>query len=189
MGVILNPLDWMAGSQATDMMMTFQGTYPQQELPLCESLIPFSLPPKLSGGEDLIAQNISTAREYFNSQFAANPETALPALMGFLTAKFRPGGEWDYKYQTEYDAGTAENIAARDFGNFYFGAVMQALGFNYYFTQNAGGAAQIVIWATGGTPGTCIPGLTYPYGDQVEDAIVIRSGFEYEEARRSGTCR
>ena len=58
--------------------------------------------------------------------------------------------------------------------------------FSYTFTQNAAGVAQIAICITGGSCATGIPGLQYPFGDQVSDAAEIKKGFDYEAAKRAG---
>jgi len=63
---------------------------------------------------------------------------------------------------------------------------MQSLGFSYTFSQNAAGVAQITICAFGGSCGTGIPGLQYPYGDQKGDAIDVKKGFDYAAAKAAG---
>ena len=126
-----------------------------------------------------IQENVNTAKAYLQNALNADPETALMQTFGFLTSKFAPGGDWDYKkdYSRKLD-----KTDARIFGNFDFGAVMQSLGFSLYFTQNAAGLAQIGICLSGGSCGTGIPGVLWPYGDQANDARDVESGYKYEAA-------
>lgn len=108
----------------------------------------------------------------------------MSALFGFLTGQFAPGGAWDYK--KNYPKGTGDQENARAFGNFDFGAVLESFGFSYFFTQNAAGIAQIGICLSGGACGTGIPGVQYPYGDQISDAADVKKGFNYEAAKQAG---
>jgi hypothetical protein len=141
-----------------------------------------ALPSNIS--KDQVQKNITTAQDLYNGLLATDPEDALPALFGFFVGKFAPGGDWDYK--KNYPSGTQDQSSARIFGNFDFGAVLQSFDFSYTFTQSAAGVAQIAICVTGGACGTGIPGLAYPFGDQVTDAVDIKKGFDYEAAERTG---
>ena len=132
---------------------------------------------------DQVQQNITDAKDYFGKRFDDDPETAVLSLLGYLTAKFQEGGDWDYK--KNYRPFTADRTNAQNFGNFDFGAVLESLDFSYYFTQNAAGVAQIAICAKGGACGSGIPGVMFPYGDQLSDAIYVRKGFDYETAKRA----
>jgi RHS repeat-associated protein len=141
--------------------------------------------PALPSGipNDQIEKNVKEAHDFYNG-LLANPQTAegaFPALLGFFVGKFSPGGDWDYK--KNYQPGTSERARAQDFGNFNFGAVLESFGFSYYFTQNAAGAAQVAICVAGGACGSGIPGLLYPFGDQVADAVIIKWGFDYQKAK------
>jgi hypothetical protein len=64
--------------------------------------------------------------------------------------------------------------------------VLQSFDFDYKFTQSAAGTAQIAICILGGSCGTGIPFLKYPFGDQTVDAMDIKKGFDYEAKERSG---
>jgi Bacterial toxin 44 len=99
---------------------------------------------------------------------------------------FRPGGAWDYKHF--YTPGTADYQQAQDFGNFDFGAVLRGLGFNVYTTLNAAGVAQIYICASGRACGVGIPGLVYPFGDQLTDTVNVLRGFDYEGVINTSYC-
>jgi RHS repeat-associated protein len=131
-----------------------------------------------------VALNVQAAKTFYTDLTSYDPEgSAFFSLMGYLTAQFAPGGAWDYKSQ--YTPGTANYKNAMVFGNFDFGAILQSLGFSYYMTQNAAGVAQIVICNFGGACGTGIPGLQYPFGDQLNDAVDVRKGFNYEAAKQA----
>jgi hypothetical protein len=51
---------------------------------------------------------------------------------------------------------------------------------------NAAGVAQIGICIFGGACGTGVPGVLYPYGDQITDAIDVQKGYNYEAAVQAG---
>jgi hypothetical protein len=144
--------------------------------------------PKLPTGisSNQIQKNIDDAHDFYNQVFAASPETAINALMGYFISKFYSGGEWDYK--SYYKPGTQDYRYALAFGNYNFGAVLQSFGFSYSFTQSAAGMAQIAICAGGGDCGTGMPFVIYPYGDQANDAATIRKGYDDQKARSKG-CR
>ena len=136
---------------------------------------------------DQIRANIAQAHDIYDGVMTSNPEGALPALFGFFIAQFAPGGAWDYKDLPQYRDGPEHDLA-RDFGNFNFGAILRSFGFSYYFTQNAAGAAQVGICAktllTGNGSGSCgvgVPGLVFPYQDQISDAVLIQNGYSYEK--------
>jgi RHS repeat-associated protein len=136
-----------------------------------------------SNAAQTVQQNITTAHNFYNAAMQADPNSAMSALFGFFTAQFEPGGAWDYKKQA---SGKQNKQAARVFGNFDFGAVLESFGFSYFFTQNAAGIAQIGICLAGGACGTGIPGVVYPYGDQINDAVDVQKGFNYETAVQAG---
>lgn len=75
---------------------------------------------------------------------------------------------------------------ARVFGNFDFGAVLESFGFGYHFMQSAAGTAQIGICLSGKACGTGIPFLKYPFGDQIEDAVDVKRGFEDQRKVNAG---
>jgi hypothetical protein len=85
--------------------------------------------------------------------------------------------DWDYK--ANYKPG-ADQDKAKDFVNFNFGAVLESLGFSYFFTQNAAGVAQIGICKKGGYCGVGIPGVVFPFGDSIDDAVNVKRGFDYQ---------
>jgi RHS repeat-associated protein len=138
------------------------------------------------GGLDAIQiqKNVDAAQRAFNGAVAMpDPEgtgAGVYAFLGYLTAQFEPGGEWDYK--NRYGSG------ARNFGNFDFGAVLASLGASYYETQNAAGITQIAICALGKACGRGVPALVFPYGDQIEDAAQIKAGWNYQNKVLAG-CR
>ncbi len=66
-----------------------------------------------------------------------------------------------------------------------FGAVLEALGFSYYETAAAAGTAQMIICASGRACGQGTPWTYWPFGDQVNDADVMR-GYDYEAKKQSG---
>lgn len=108
-------------------------------------------------------------------------------LAGFLTAKFWPRGDWDYK--SKYQPGTQDYANATVFGNFAFGAVMQSLGASLFVTQNSAGTAQILIHLAGGAGGQGIPFLSYPFGDQPADARDVQRGWDYERVVNTVYCK
>ena len=59
--------------------------------------------------------------------------------------------------------------------------MLESLGFSYFFTQNAAGVAQIGICLFGGARGTGVPGVVYPFGDEIDDAIFVQIGWNYEK--------
>ncbi len=142
---------------------------------ICPSL------PELPVGitSDQLQSNINEAHQFFDLQVSAakyNPDAdPLLALFGFLTNRFL--GAWDYKKQ--YDS-ASDVEKAKDFANFNFGAVLESLGFNYFFTQNAAGVAQIGICKTGGYCGEGTPGVVFPFGDSIDDAVNVKRGFNYQ---------
>jgi RHS repeat-associated protein len=157
----------------------------QARAPIGSTYIPCPPLPKFPTGltEGVIQRNIAEAHAFYNAQLAANPENAILALFSFFTAKFLPEHEWDYKHLREYQN---DKVAARRFGNINFGAVMASFGFTYNFAQSAAGIAQIAICAFKGSCGEGMPFLSYPFGDQVEDAADIKLGYDYESAKENG---
>jgi RHS repeat-associated protein len=84
----------------------------------------------------------------------------------------RTGGIQDYKTQGEqYER----------YGNYSYGVTGRALGFSPYFLLNAAGIQQLV---GGNVPGSGIPFLIPPYGDQASDQDAIRQGFKFYEKTR-----
>ncbi len=110
-------------------------------------------------------------------------------FLAYLFQQFYTGGPWDYKSQFPSSTDPYDHNLAMTFGNFNFGAVLAGLGFNYYFTQNTAGAAQILICLSGGACGSDVPGIVFPYGDQPGDAVEIKKGFAYETQVSSMGCR
>jgi RHS repeat-associated protein len=152
-------------------------------LPKCNSLptLPSNIP------TDQIQQNIDTTQGFYGAmQASMPPDAAFPALLGFLAGKFAPGGDWDYKSKYNSQTQSQDYKNATVLGNFDFGAVLQSFDFDYKFTQSAAGTAQIAICILGGSCGTGIPFLKYPFGDQTVDAMDIKKGFDYEAKERSG---
>jgi RHS repeat-associated protein len=150
-------------------------------LPKCGTLP--NAPQGLNGST--IQNNINQAQQVLSSDLTMpDPEgggaSGVLAFLGYLTAQFAPGGAWDYKSQTQYGS------SAQNFGNFNFGAVMASLGASYYQTQNAAGVAQIGICLFGGACGTGVPGVVFPFGDQVSDAAQIKQGWNYESNVMAG---
>jgi RHS repeat-associated protein len=177
-GMVPNPIRAVQPVETIQAFNDFHGI-----LPRCDAL------PKLPSNiaSDQIQQNVDTANLFFDLQLQLSnggAEGALPALLGFLTGKFVPGGGWDYKSQ--YQPGTADYNLAKTFGNFNFGAVLESLGFTYYATQNAAGVAQIGICVLGGACGTGAPAIVFPYGDQIPDAAEIKGGYDYQAKKDSG---
>jgi len=113
-----------------------------------------------------------------------HPASAISALMFYLAQNFNRQGNWDYK--SKYQPGTPERNQAMAFGNFDFGAVLAGLGFSLNFTQSAAGLAQIYFCYKGGSCGTGIPFIQYPYGDQAVDQKQIVAGYSYEQAVLAG---
>ncbi len=116
-------------------------------------------------GQSKVQTDVAQANQFYESQLGNGPDAALYALFGFLIGKFAPGGDWDFK--TGYAPGTPDRVAAQAFGNFNFGAVIESLGFDYYFTQNAAGVAQIGIClarglAQGSVVAAGFPGIIFP---------------------------
>lgn len=105
-------------------------------------------------GRETIKEMIDAVNKFIADQLSnQDPEIAAnwpAALVGFLTASFMEGGQWDYK--NGFEEGTAHD-AAKEFGNFAFGAVMQSIGMSYYLAQNAAGVAQVAISIRGGDKG------------------------------------
>jgi RHS repeat-associated protein len=141
-----------------------------------------------ANGAAQIQQNITSASNVFYSAVASDSEggggAALPVLLGYLTGQFSPKGGWDYKNKEK--RGTPGYSQAMEFGNFDFGAVLAGLGFSLTFTQSAAGIAQIVICISGGSCGTGVPFVQYPYGDQAGDQRQIMAGYNYEQAVLAG---
>jgi RHS repeat-associated protein len=136
-------------------------------------------------GDDQIQKMIDEAESIsLNAAQAGGDPVA--ALAGFLTAEFGPGGNWDYK--KNFQTGTVAHDQARVFGNFAFGAVMEALGLTYNEAQNAAGIAQVSIELRGGAGGQGMPILQYPFGDSSSDAIEIQRGYTYEQLNAGGSC-
>jgi RHS repeat-associated protein len=136
---------------------------------------------------DQVRANIAYAHNVYDGLMQTNPLGAFAGLLGFFTGQFLPGSDWDYK--SRYAPGTPEQELAKDFGNFNFGAVLESFGFSYYATQNAAGVAQIYICARGQACGTGTPGFQFPYGDQIEDAALIKIGYSYQKLVDLFGCR
>jgi len=160
---------------------------PRGPLPLDPPTLRCLPDPKLPSGisNTELQKNISEAQSFLSQELVDHVDNPIGGLFGFLTAKFQPGGDWDYK--KNYAKGTADYQTAQDFGNFDFGAVLESLGFSYSFTQTAAGIAQIGICMAGGGCGKGIPFMQYPYGDQPGDAAVIKKGWDYQ-SRLDGGC-
>jgi hypothetical protein len=140
--------------------------------------------PGVSG--DQIANNVAEAQQFYGSQMAFDPANAFGALMGFLAAKFVLKGPWDYK--KNYSSGSESWENAKTLGNFNFGAVLQSFWFNYTTTQSVDGVTQIGICIFGGGCGAGTPFKTYPFGDQIVNAVAIRKGFNCQAKLEAG-CR
>ncbi len=140
-------------------------------------------------GRETIKEMIDAVNKFIADQLSnQDPEIAAnwpAALVGVLTASFMEGGQWDYK--NGFEEGTKHD-AAKEFGNFAFGAVMQSIGMSYYLAQNAAGVAQVAISIKGGDKGEGLPLLQYPFGDQTNDAMQVRRGFYYMKTFQAGNC-
>jgi len=133
-----------------------------------------------------IELNIIAAHEFLDLQIRWNYEgNPMLNLFAYFAYKFAKNGDWDYKknYTNEDDV-----AKAKDFGNFNFGAVLESFGFSYFFTQNAAGVGQIGICMSGGYCGVGVPGVVYPFGDSIDDAVNVRRGYNYEKKIDLG-CR
>lgn len=85
------------------------------------------------------------------------------------------GGVWDYR--------TTQGQQYDDFGNFNYGATAAAMGFPYDVVQNVAGYAQ-----GDSSTGSGTPLWKWPYGDDLPGEVQIQAGYDYEQARETGTC-
>jgi hypothetical protein len=97
----------------------------------------------------------------------------------WLYQQFSVTGPWNYKVQQTLWPANVGTTKLQKFGNFNYGAVLEALGMNQYFTQNAAGIYQMLRI---GKYTQGFPVITWPYGDSVGDANVIQQGWLYEAA-------
>ena len=105
---------------------------------------------------------------------------AISSFIGSFVARVKPGGPWDYKSQSTPE----HNYEA--FGNFHYGAVAAAAGFNDGQILKAAGFVQKWFGDTEGDGGTVniINALTgkggeEPYQDQIRDQANIKLGIYY----------
>jgi RHS repeat-associated protein len=156
-------------------------TWKEEWAPSFTPYPPCVQPPHPGVGDDQIAKMIAEAKAH-----DGNPIE----LAKFLVSKFAPSGDWDYKSKVDRKQQPTEYAEAMKYGNFAFGATMAGLGLSYYQAQNAAGIAQIFIMLKGGAAGdpTGIPLLSYPYGDQKQDAMQIKSGWNYEHRLMTLDC-
>ena len=121
-------------------------------------------------GTDMNA-NIRLTREradYFGRLRALTPWADPDFLALWLVFQVAPGGPWDYKRH------------GRDFipfGNFHFGVVGSAAGYDEETLLRGAGWAQ--IWARNWSPSFGVPWGAPPYGDGPDDQVWIRRGIEY----------
>jgi RHS repeat-associated protein len=176
------------------------GPYPTPPLPVCPGLPVIG---GLPGGSpsNQVAQNVALAQQTSASLMALATSVAsadpggldpyslyLSYMANWLYGQFSNNGPWDYKVNqglASQNPGGHQSVI--NFGNFDFGAVMEGLGLSYYETQNAAGTYQFYISTFhGGAPGQGTPIFQYPFGDQVADAQVVQTGFNYEMALQAG---
>lgn len=110
-----------------------------------------------------VAQNVQEALEY---QSTHGPSSTI----SWFVEQVQGGGDWDYRQQGE-NLGLGKT-AWQDIGNFNFGAVGTALGFNSYELENLGGIYQ--WWRD--KDGSGFPFIINPYYDDQVDNDAIRAG-------------
>ncbi len=152
----------------------------------------------VSGPASIIAQNVATAvaeseKLWDEAQFITKADGGgvsagalyLSYMVDWLYSQLHVNGVWDFKDDpnaaTDYPG--ASRQALQNLGNLNFGAVMQALGFSYYFSQSAAGGYQKLFIGTA-TQG--VPFVTWPYGDSAGDATIIELGYNYQAAISAG---
>jgi hypothetical protein len=99
----------------------------------------------------------------------------------WFSSKVASGMVWDYK-QYDHQGYSIGQSKFEDFGNFNYGAVGAAAGYSLSVLQHMAGYVQQhdnegtktnEVFARLGIGGT------YPYGDQLKDAVQIDRGFNY----------
>jgi hypothetical protein len=119
--------------------------------------------------EILIKSNIEGAKR-LKSMWSREPAETLWTFIQFV----KSNGIWDYKTQ---------NPDFQDFGNFNYGVVGAAAGFDEKFLLVAAGAYQQI----GNTRkfGEGIPFIKPPYGDEPKDQEQIRKGIEWYKKNKN----